>query len=416
MTKHHSRRWFIAGGAAVILVGVVVSLALAQPARRAPQVMGPMDLAAQPIQAGLFLPGIREQSIKLAPARLQAIKVGKQQANLNVLSNAYFMRNNIPFLRLAQGKEIELLSLESMEGQPTPSEASEGEKLPAEMQAYSAHLKIPMLAVKAQMLTPLFPPSSVDHRSKQTPIKDQQNRGTCVAFASMAGMESKYGSTSLDLSEQDAYHIFMRKESKTCCSSGLKTTDSADYLKASAVTTEPNWGYQNQGALGCPIANPNTHRPSAASSNAKHKVNSFQKIWRNDSLTEDSGTYINNPKYLESLLHQGKDVVFGTHVAGWSGNLAGILDVKLTGGGNPLPSAGGHAVLMVGYDRPQQYFIVKNSWGTGYGQSGYLYLSYDYIRTYAKYGYVINSVEPITLVFSPVIMRRAPIFRRPGAK
>jgi len=38
------------------------------------------------------------------------------------------------------------------------------------------------------------------------------------------------------------------------------------------------------------------------------------------------------------------------------------------------------------------YFIAKNSWGTDVGQAGYLYLSYDYIRTYATCGYVIREV------------------------
>ena len=68
--------------------------------------------------------------------------------------------------------------------------------------------------------------------------------------------------------------------------------------------------------------------------------------------------------------------------------------------GSPLPSVGGHAMLIVGYDKskttyPEEYFIVKNSWGTSCGQSGYIYLSYDYIRTYAKYGYYITGVKPV---------------------
>ena len=33
--------------------------------------------------------------------------------------------------------------------------------------------------------------------------------------------------------------------------------------------------------------------------------------------------------------------------------------------------AGAHAVLIVGYDDTQQAFIVKNSWGTGWGEFGY---------------------------------------------
>jgi len=43
---------------------------------------------------------------------------------------------------------------------------------------------------------------------------------------------------------------------------------------------------------------------------------------------------------------------------------------------NPL---GGHAVLCVGYDDTDRVFIVRNSWGTQWGDQGYFYLPYDYM-------------------------------------
>jgi C1A family cysteine protease len=43
-------------------------------------------------------------------------------------------------------------------------------------------------------------------------------------------------------------------------------------------------------------------------------------------------------------------------------------------------SLGGHAVLAVGYDDIQKRFIVRNSWGTGWGQKGYFTLPYGYLE------------------------------------
>ncbi|OLQ08596.1 putative peptidase C1-like protein [Symbiodinium microadriaticum] len=40
---------------------------------------------------------------------------------------------------------------------------------------------------------------------------------------------------------------------------------------------------------------------------------------------------------------------------------------------------GGHAVCAVGYDDFQQCFIVRNSWGEGWGDKGYFYMPYEYI-------------------------------------
>ena len=63
--------------------------------------------------------------------------------------------------------------------------------------------------------------------------------------------------------------------------------------------------------------------------------------------------------------------------------------------GNPVRSGGGHAMLIVGYNRAGviPYFVCKNSWGSTLGQNGYYYLSYDYIIEYAKYGYIVHEIQ-----------------------
>jgi C1A family cysteine protease len=50
----------------------------------------------------------------------------------------------------------------------------------------------------------------------------------------------------------------------------------------------------------------------------------------------------------------------------------------------PMPapteaSIGGHAVMAVGYDDSQNWFIVRNSWGVGWGMKGYFTLPYAYL-------------------------------------
>jgi hypothetical protein len=50
----------------------------------------------------------------------------------------------------------------------------------------------------------------------------------------------------------------------------------------------------------------------------------------------------------------------------------------------PLPNTareqmlGGHGVLVVGYDDAAQHWIVRNSWGAGWGDGGYVYMPYGY--------------------------------------
>jgi C1A family cysteine protease len=41
---------------------------------------------------------------------------------------------------------------------------------------------------------------------------------------------------------------------------------------------------------------------------------------------------------------------------------------------------GGHAVMAVGYDHAKKHFIIRNSWGRGWGRNGYGYLPYEYFE------------------------------------
>jgi C1A family cysteine protease len=50
----------------------------------------------------------------------------------------------------------------------------------------------------------------------------------------------------------------------------------------------------------------------------------------------------------------------------------------------PMPSPsekqeGGHAVMAIGYDDANHWFIVRNSWGTAWGMKGYFTLPYAYV-------------------------------------
>ena len=64
---------------------------------------------------------------------------------------------------------------------------------------------------------------------------------------------------------------------------------------------------------------------------------------------------------------------------------------------------GGHAVVIVGYADNATisgggYFIVKNSWGTGWGESGYFKIAYSEIGSATNFGdYTIAYQEPPVL-------------------
>ena len=73
----------------------------------------------------------------------------------------------------------------------------------------------------------------------------------------------------------------------------------------------------------------------------------------------------------------------------------------LTGGKldefQPNTTRGGHAVAVVGYTNDNR-FIVRNSWGTAWGDSGFAYASEDYIKAAffnESYGVPCDGSAPI---------------------
>lgn len=82
---------------------------------------------------------------------------------------------------------------------------------------------------------------------------------------------------------------------------------------------------------------------------------------------------------LKGCLASGYPFVFGFTVY----NSFESQQVAQTGHASmPSPSEtviGGHAVVAVGYDDSQSWFIVRNSWGDGWGMKGYFTLPYAYL-------------------------------------
>ena len=73
-----------------------------------------------------------------------------------------------------------------------------------------------------------------------------------------------------------------------------------------------------------------------------------------------------------------------------------------TGGSSSVnPFEGGHAIEIIGYDHNNQYFIVKNSWGTGWGETepgyvttpGFFRIAYSQIGNVVEFGWYSIAYE-----------------------
>lgn len=83
---------------------------------------------------------------------------------------------------------------------------------------------------------------------------------------------------------------------------------------------------------------------------------------------------------LQSCLAEGLPVVFGFAVYR-SFESAEVARTGVVPMPNPGESMlGGHAVVLVGYDDRLERYLVRNSWGTAWGQQGYFWMPYEYVH------------------------------------
>jgi hypothetical protein len=312
-------------------------------------------------EARQIAPGLR------ASARVDKILTAKPKVSRQVAS-LYRMHEGRPRFRAAPDREYELIPLALMDVTPSPAEVERSLQVPQNVRSLSQYYKVAKIdpALIGKLIC-----VGVDRRAQQTTIKDQGGRGTCVAHAALAALEVAYKPLSLDLSENYAYYKFLgSSEGQVCADPGLNTQTSGQLMTDHAMSGETCWPYVGTlSGISCPVPIETPWPISTCSTQSKYGVTSHHKIHRKDDLAEDVGEWINNPKYLESVLCAGHDIVAGFFVVGWPSGVTGVIDAVQ---GTPI---GGHAMVIVGFVRTADaahgggYFILKNSWGTDKGQS-----------------------------------------------
>ena len=211
-------------------------------------------------------------------------------------------------------------------------------------------------------------PSSMDLRQWDSPIEDQGELGSCTAN-SLTGIlqfnEVKYassGSVYQNLSRLFIYYNERALEGSVDQDSGAEIRDGIKTLATYGVCNETVWPYN---------VDQFTIKPSAQcyTSALPDVIHSYYSL---DAATP-AQTLIN----IKTAIASGEPVSFGFDVydSFESDTVAqtGIMSIPDT---TTESIQGGHAVVFVGYDDAKQWFIVRNSWGTNWGDKGYFYMPY----------------------------------------
>ena len=208
-------------------------------------------------------------------------------------------------------------------------------------------------------------PVSFDFTKLMSPVRNQGKEGTCVAFASVTGVK--------EFQDKKEYHKLIRLSVRflyNLCKKfdGIPLQDGTypriamKVLLNYGVCHESFWPY---------IAQKKTLPRAGADKDAlKFKIKAYARI--------------------KSQIEMKRSLLInGPFVAGVEVFESWFTKKVQSSGFVPLPklkedSVGGHALCIVGYDDKLKIFKFKNSWGANWGNAGYGYLSYEYLKKYCR--------------------------------
>ena len=234
-----------------------------------------------------------------------------------------------------------------------------------------------MYSAPDKVLTTL--PTKADLRPKMPKIYDQGQLGSCTANAIGGAFEYEQVQSGLADFMPSRLFIYYNEralEGTVDSDSGAMIRDGMKSVAKVGVCSETTWAYD--------VARFTEKPPGAAYTEAKkHQALVYRRV-------------LANLHQMQGCLASGYPFVFGFSVyeSFMTPDVAKTGKVPLPARGEQL--LGGHAVLAVGYDDADQSFIVRNSWGTGWGTKGYCRMPYAYLTNpqLARDFWAIYTVEP----------------------
>jgi len=223
-------------------------------------------------------------------------------------------------------------------------------------------------------------PSKVDLRENDPAIFDQGRLGSCTAQAISAAYMHNLKKQNEEMFIPSRLFIYYNERSMIGTvnrDSGAMLRDGIKSINREGVCNETCWPYD--------ITIFTKKPPRKCYREAKnYQTIAYSRVNRN--LDE-----------MKNCLAAGLPFVFGFTVyeSFYSKETAATGMMKWTDGMER--SLGGHAVMAIGYDDDLDggRFIVRNSWGTNWGDKGYFYMPYQYLtnNNLSADFWVIQSVE-----------------------
>lgn len=204
-------------------------------------------------------------------------------------------------------------------------------------------------------------PTLVDLRRYCSPIEDQGSLGSCTGQAIAGAIEllNKRNGKPTDVSRLFIYYYERVLLGTVNYDSGAYIRDGIKATNHYGASLESLWPHDIRKFRQEPIV-------EAKNDALNRKVTRYERVMNFNGCID--------------ALNNGYPIVMGFHV------YTSFMSRNVARTGNmPYPNTrreqllGGHAVLLVGYDKRRNVFIARNSWGTNWGDRGYFYMPFNVV-------------------------------------
>lgn len=205
---------------------------------------------------------------------------------------------------------------------------------------------------------------SIDLRANFSPIKDQGAQGACSAFTVASIYEyilNKGGTDKTDLSEAFLYYNTRKKNGNENEDTGASFYDTIGAISSEGICVQDLCKY-DEGVFNV------SPSEDAYVDGLTRVVNKAQNV----KVSLDD---------FKSALSDGYPIAISLNVYESFGDTVGGF-VKIPTSEEIATSESGktsHAMVICGYSDEEKVFVVRNSWGTKFGDEGYCYIPYSYV-------------------------------------
>ena len=229
-------------------------------------------------------------------------------------------------------------------------------------------------------------PLRISHRRYAPPVQSQGNVGTCVGWAVAYAQLSTQQNLQMGLTNSnqkicramDPYFVYgyISSYGDTWCKQGARMSDAM--LVLASKGTKP-WIWDPW--LTCNSTVTFSDFTTALASN--YVINDYLAIPTDDFVTNVKLAIAN-----EFIVSIGVNLTESFQAS--STSTYGVWSPT-----SSEKSIGGHAMCVVGYDDTKYggAFEVMNSWGTGYGENGFVWIKYKDFKKYVQEAYIIETID-----------------------